>query len=299
MQGWRAALLSLLVVFSFAGCEYESPARTAKVEKPKVPAKAPGPVDPDAPEEFSTTESGLKYRIRRKSEGEKPTKDQMVYVDYRAWLEDGTIFETTYGTAGTPATLQLNSDPAHGRAEGIQLVGVGGMIELEVPATEGVAGRPGLPKLHYLIELLKAMDAPKASDPSLPPSTPSANATLVGKVDDDAPEEFTTTASGLKYRIRRKSDGKKPTAANSVKVHYKGWLDDGKQFDSSYDRGQPIDFGLSQVVPGWTEGLQLVGTGGMIELEIPSKLGYGPSGKPPVIPPDSTLHFIVELLDVK
>jgi FKBP-type peptidyl-prolyl cis-trans isomerase FkpA len=118
-------------------------------------------------------------------------------------------------------------------------------------------------------------------------------------VDDDAPEEFTTTASGLKYRIRRKSEGKKPTKVNSVKVHYKGWLDDGKQFDSSYDRGQPIDFGLGQVVPGWTEGLQLIGVGGMIELEIPSKLGYGPGGKPPVIPPDSTLHFIVELLDVK
>lgn len=118
-------------------------------------------------------------------------------------------------------------------------------------------------------------------------------------VDADAPEEFTATASGLKYRIRRKSEGRKPTAANSVYAHYKGWLDDGKEFDSSYKRGQPIEFPLGRVIPGWTEGLQLIGEGGMIELEIPSDLGYGPNGMPPDIPGGATLHFIVELLEVR
>lgn len=298
MQGWRSALFSLFIFLPFVGCEYESPARTAKVEKPKIPAKAPGAVDPDAPEEFSTTDSGLKYRIRRKSEGEKPTPDKMVNIDYRAWLDDGTILETTYGTGGVAATIQLSVDHARGRAEGVQLISPGGMIELEVPATEAVADRPALPKLHYLIELHKVLEAPKAVDhPTM--DHPPGNATPAGKVDEDAPEEFTTTASGLKYRIRRKSDGRKPTATNAVKVHYKGWLDNGKQFDSSYDRANPADFGLGGVIPGWTEGLQLIGVGGMIELEIPSKLGYGPGGKPPVIPPDATLHFLVELLDVK
>lgn len=117
-----------------------------------------------------------------------------------------------------------------------------------------------------------------------------------GESDADAPEEFTATESGLKYRILRKSDGRKPTAADTVRCHYKGWLDDGKVFDSSYAKGSPIDFGLGGVIKGWTEGLQLIGEGGMIELEIPGDLGYGAAGMPPAgIGPNATLHFIVEL----
>jgi FKBP-type peptidyl-prolyl cis-trans isomerase len=120
-----------------------------------------------------------------------------------------------------------------------------------------------------------------------------------GPTDKDAPKEFTTTKSGLKYRILRKSDGDKPKAANSVVAHYRGWLDGGKEFDSSYKRDKPATFPLRGVIPGWTEGLQLVGKGGMIELEIPSDLGYGDDGRPPVIPPKATLHFIVELVNIE
>lgn len=116
-----------------------------------------------------------------------------------------------------------------------------------------------------------------------------------GPQDKDAPKEFTTTKSGLKYRILRKSEGAKPKSKDSVTVHYKGWLDNGKEFDSSYARGEEISFPLNGVIPGWTEGLQLVGEGGMIELEIPSKLGYGSRGAGNVIPPNATLHFLVEL----
>lgn len=118
-------------------------------------------------------------------------------------------------------------------------------------------------------------------------------------VDPDAPTEFTTTESGLKYRILRKSNGPQPKANNRVKVDYSGWLDDGSVFDSSYERRKPVTFALSQVVKGWTEGLQLVAEGGMIELEIPAELGYGAQGKPPSIPPNSTLHFKVELLSIE
>ena len=78
-------------------------------------------------------------------------------------------------------------------------------------------------------------------------------------------------------------------------MHYKGWLDNKKEFDSSYKRGEEISFPLNMVIPGWTEGLQLVGEGGMIELEIPSELGYGKRGAGNAIPPNSTLHFLVEL----
>ena len=118
-----------------------------------------------------------------------------------------------------------------------------------------------------------------------------------GKMDDDAPEAMTPTSTGLYYRVLRKSDGRKPTASDSVLANYKGWLDDGTVFDSSYDKDGPISFPLNRVVAGWTEGLQLIGEGGMIELEIPGRLGY-PQGRPG-IPPMATLHFIVELKEVK
>lgn len=120
-----------------------------------------------------------------------------------------------------------------------------------------------------------------------------------GPTDRGAPMKFTTTKSGLKYRILRKSDGKKPTATDTVTVHYKGWLDDKTEFDSSYKRDKSISFPLNRVIKGWTEGMQLVGEGGMIELEIPSKLGYGEGGAGNLIPGGATLHFLVELIEIK
>ncbi|MDC0274255.1 MAG: FKBP-type peptidyl-prolyl cis-trans isomerase [Planctomycetaceae bacterium] len=115
----------------------------------------------------------------------------------------------------------------------------------------------------------------------------------------NAQEEFSQTESGLQYRILREGSGASPDVYDKVSVSYRGWLDDDSQFDSSYPRKSPIEFGLNQVIPGWTEGMQLVKEGGKIELLIPSELGYGPGGSPPVIPPNAQLHFIVELHEVK
>jgi FKBP-type peptidyl-prolyl cis-trans isomerase len=120
-----------------------------------------------------------------------------------------------------------------------------------------------------------------------------------GKTDPDAPKAMTKTPSGLEYRILRKGSGKKPAATNKVEVNYHGWLDNGKVFDSSYERREPISFGLNQVIPGWTEGMQLVGEGGMIELQIPPNLGYGSRGAGASVPPNATLHFLVELIKVQ
>ena len=141
----------------------------------------------------------------------------------------------------------------------------------------------------FTMEFTVAQDVPH---PTLPKGA--------GAIDADAATTLSTTPSGLQYRVLRKGTGANPKATNRVKVHYHGWLDNGKVFDSSYQRGESIDFGLNQVIPGWTEGMQLVGEGGMIELVIPSDLGYGKRGTPGgPIPPDATLHFLVELLDVK
>lgn len=120
-----------------------------------------------------------------------------------------------------------------------------------------------------------------------------------GKIDEKASKKFTATKSGLKYRVLRAGTDKMPKAVQTVKVNYRGWLDSGKQFDSSYDRSEPIEFPLNRVIGGWTEGMQLIGEGGMIELEIPSPLGYREQGIPGVIPPNATLHFLVELLEIR
>lgn len=110
---------------------------------------------------------------------------------------------------------------------------------------------------------------------------------------------FKTTNSGLKYKIIKEGTGKRPTARSTVSCHYRGWLDNGKEFDSSYKRGEPTEFPLNRVIAGWTEGLQLIKEGGEIELDIPSQLGYGEGGMPGAIPPNARLHFTIELLKVK
>jgi FKBP-type peptidyl-prolyl cis-trans isomerase len=105
------------------------------------------------------------------------------------------------------------------------------------------------------------------------------------------------TASGLQYKVITMGEGAKPKATDKVKVHYSGTLIDGKEFDSSYKRNQPAEFGLNQVIKGWTEGLQLMNVGSKYEFYIPSKLAYGPNG-PASIGPNQTLIFTVELLDI-
>lgn len=108
---------------------------------------------------------------------------------------------------------------------------------------------------------------------------------------------FTKTASGLQYKIVKPGTDHKPKSTETVRCHYRGTLDDGTEFDSSYKRNEPSEFALNQVIAGWTEGLQLIGEGGEIDLIIPSNLGYGAAGRPG-IPPNATLHFKVELIDI-
>jgi FKBP-type peptidyl-prolyl cis-trans isomerase len=106
--------------------------------------------------------------------------------------------------------------------------------------------------------------------------------------------------SGLAHYDLVEGDGATPKSASStVKVHYSGWLLDGTKFDSSVDRGQPIDFPLNGVIAGWTEGVQSMKVGGKRKLIIPSELGYGAQGAGGAIPPNATLVFDVELLDVQ
>lgn len=118
-------------------------------------------------------------------------------------------------------------------------------------------------------------------------------------LEDNAKKEgVTTTVSGLQYEVLVAGEGATPSAKDRVTVNYRGSLIDGTEFDSSYKRGQPASFGVSGVIPGWTEALQLMKEGGKLKLTIPPELAYGDRGAPPVIGPGSTLIFEVELIKV-
>jgi FKBP-type peptidyl-prolyl cis-trans isomerase len=144
-----------------------------------------------------------------------------------------------------------------------------------------------------------------------PPITPQNNATPATAPNTPAAEtkpaaanaesgEMKTTASGLKYQVLKHGTGTiSPKATDTVKVHYHGTLLNGTVFDSSVQRGQPISFPLNAVIPGWTEGLQLMKVGDKFKFEIPPNLAYGPGSPSPAIPPNSTLVFEVELLGIE
>jgi len=136
-----------------------------------------------------------------------------------------------------------------------------------------------------------------SAGPTTPAGSPPSPAPVSGKGQTN---ETITTASGLKYQVLKKGTGAvSPKATDTVRVHYHGTLLDGTVFDSSVERGQPISFPLNGVIPGWTEGLQLMKVGDKFKFEIPPNLAYGPNSPSPKIPPNSTLVFEVELLGIQ
>ena len=108
-----------------------------------------------------------------------------------------------------------------------------------------------------------------------------------------------TTASGLKIHDEKVGDGPSPKMGQTVKVHYIGRFENGQEFNNSYNMGQPAEFRLGGVIEGWNEALQTMKVGGKRKIWVPSKLGYGPQGKPPSIPPNANLEFDIELMGIK
>lgn len=136
--------------------------------------------------------------------------------------------------------------------------------------------------------------APSTAAPAV--VAPASDATLAAAAKEKGAK---TTASGLVILMKTEGNGPQPNATSTVKVHYKGTFPDGKEFDSSFKRGEPIEFPLNRVIPCWTEGVALMKVGGKAKLTCPSSIAYGTRGAGGVIPPNATLIFDVELLAVR
>ncbi len=150
----------------------------------------------------------------------------------------------------------------------------------------------GLEKLIVIMLLVAAVVIPACSQKEVKPAAGTKSAPAVANL--------MTTPSGLSYADLIVGNGAVPAPGKAVKVHYTGWLENGTKFDSSVDRGEPFVFtiGAGQVIPGWDEGVKTMKVGGKRKLVIPPQLGYGAAGAGGVIPPNATLIFEVELLDI-
>ena len=230
------------------------------------------------------------YKITKKGGGVKANPGDQVSVHYVGTLTDSakTKFDSSRDR-GQPFSFALGAGQViKGWDEGIALLHVGDMAVLTIPSNLGYGERamgkiPANATLAFEVELMDVKEAPKPWD-------------VKGLKKD-------STDSGLNYIVVKKGNGTKAVNGKKVSVHYSGFLGDGswKLFDSSVQRGQPIEFNLAvgQVIKGWDEGIGLMSVGDKMRLIIPYQLAYGEMGRPPIIPAKATLIFDVELMSVE
>jgi FKBP-type peptidyl-prolyl cis-trans isomerase len=241
----------------------------------------PGPKPPadvaEAPADAEKMKDGLASKVTQKGTGTAhPQANDGVRVNYSIWQRDGKLLDDS---KDKPA-LRPVTGLADGWAEGVRQMVVGEKRTLWVPAALAPHGRPGTTPMDVtmVIELLEILAGPKT-----PPDVKAP------------PKDATVEKDGLATKVLTKGTGTvHPTRANSVTVKYAGWTTDGKIFDSSYSRGEPATFGVSAVIPGWTEALQLMVEGEKRRIWIPENLAYG--GKPGA--PPGMLVFEVELVKI-
>ena len=239
--------------------------------------------------EMTTTDSGLQYVIEEQGTDVAPEAGSIVQVHYTGKLADGTVFDSSY-ERDEPIAFPLGQGMViPGWDEGVGLLTVGSKAKMIIPpelayAESGAGGViPPNATLYFEVELVDIL-----------PGSPAAPAAVV-----DA--DYTSTESGLLYFDLEEGEGATPEAGQVVAVHYTGWLEDGTKFDSSLDRGTPFVFpvGMNYVIPGWDEGVSTMKIGGVRQMVIPAELAYGEDGAGGVIPPDATLIFQVELLEIQ
>jgi peptidylprolyl isomerase len=256
----------------------------------QVPAATmiPPPDDVAAPPaEAIKTASGLCSKVLKPGDGTNhPAKTDLVTVHYTGWTTDGKMFDSSVEKA-KPATFPLDRVIA-GWTEGVQLMVAGEKRRFWIPEELAYKGKEGRPAgmLVFDVELI-SFNAP---GPKPTPGDPT-------KAPDDVkrpPPDAQRTASGLSYKILKRGSGDgHPLSTSSVTVNYSGWTTDGKLFDSTVTKGQPATFRLNRVIPGWTEGLQLMVEGEKRRFWIPESLAYAGQG-----PVSGDLVFDVELIKI-
>lgn len=268
------ALFALLAPAAFAAPPAQAPAAKPAVEAIPAPPDVAAP-----PADAETTASGLASKVLQAGTGTiHPEVTDSVRVHYTGWTVDGKMFDSSVAR-NRPIVFPLTAVIA-GWREGVQLMVKGEKRRLWIPAKlayEGVADRPQ-GTLVFDVELLDVL--------RVPPTPPDVAA---------PPADAQKSGSGLAWKVLAPGTGtRKPTARSIVRVHYTGWTVDGKMFDSSVAKGVPAVFKLNEVIPGWTEGLQLMTEGESRRFWIPKSLAYrGAEGKP-----EGMLVFDVELVEI-
>jgi len=241
-------------------------------------SQVPAPSDVAAPPVDATkTASGLSTEVLKPGAGKnRPTKDEVVTIDYTGWTADGKMFDSSVAR-GKPATLQVER-MLPGLGEGVQLMVLGETRQLWIPESLAYKGQQGKPKGTLVFEVtLIGMPTRAPEDVKAPPA------------------DAKRTASGLAYQVLSPGTGTRhPKKVDEVTVHYTGWTTDGKMFDSSVARGQPATFPLDRVIAGWTEGVQLMVEGEKMRFWIPEKLAYQGNQ-----PPFGMLVFDIELIKIR
>jgi peptidylprolyl isomerase len=275
------AALTLLCTLA-ATASAETPAASpAKPAESRPGAIAPPPDVAAPPADAEKTASGLASKVIAPGTGkEHPGPTAQVKIQYTGWTTDGKMFDSSI-PRGKPAMFPVNG-VISGFAEGLQLMVEGEKRRLWIPGSLAYdnSTKPGVPKgmLVFDVELLGITE---------PPTTPPDVAA--------PPADAEKTRSGLASKVLRPGTGTvHPKRTSTVEVHYSGWTTDGKMFDSSIARGKPASFALTDVIPGWTEGVQLMVEGEKRRFWIPSRLAY--DGQPGM--PAGMLVFDVELLKI-
>lgn len=263
----------------------------------------PWPVPPDVkapPAGAKKTPKGIAYRVLKQGKGgPKPGPDNNVKVHYTGWTTDGRMFESTQ-VKGQASEFVVKSAALAGWSDALPVMSAGDRVRFWIPEELAYKGAPGKPQglVVFDVELLE-IKAPTATPPADGGHGDGASAPKPG--DQPAPPDVAAppkdakkSPKGVFYKfLSARKQAARPTAADTVKVHYTGWTTDGKQFDSSVSRGQPAEFPLGGVIAGWTDGLQLMAIGEKARFWIPQELAYQGGD------PKGMLVFDVELLEIK
>lgn len=233
------------------------------------------------------TEDGLHITDTRTGSGPEAEPMDFLTIHFEGTLESGEVFESTY-ERDQPIIIQVGSGqlPIKGWDDGMIGMKEGGKRTLSIPphlafGEEGIEGFiPAGENIYMDIELIAIKKPPRPWEYN--------------------EEELSSTDSGLRYYIHETGQGDQPGEGSMIRVHYSGYLKDGSMFDSSTIRDMPFEFqvGVGQVIPGWDEGLLAMSAGEKRTLVIPPHLGYGETGAGGVIPPNATLIFDVELIEI-